>query len=231
VKPRFKLIGRGIYSLTEAERLTGVSRRTIRRWTQGDRYWIRGRPRRMDPVIATQLKKIGGESVIDFSDLIEVRFLDAFRQHGVSAHAIRIAALRARELIGRPRPFSTQIFKTDGQTILAQLARGSDDPVLIDLVRDQVEFESVVSPLLYAGLEFNTLDEPERWWPLGLDRQVVLDPRRGFGAPITPREGVPTRVLADAFRAERSIAFVAGMYNVDDAAVADAVEFEKRLTA
>lgn len=188
----------------------------------------------MDPVIATDLGKIGGESVIDFSDLIEIRFLDAFRKYGVSARAIRIAALRAREMLGRPRPFSTHRFKTDGRTILTEILRPGDDRILIDLVRDQVEFDTVVSPLLYAGLEFNQFDEPERWWPLGHERLIVIDPRRNFGAPITVYEGVPTRVLADAVRVEGSVSAVASIYDVVERAVADAVDFEQyetRLTA
>lgn len=230
--PPFRLIGRGVYSLAEAERLTGVARRRIRRWTTGDRCWVRGRVHRVPPVLATAAPPIGGTPVIDFSDLIEVRFLDAFRRHGVSWHAIRIAAVRARELLGRHRPFSTRLFKTDGQTILAEVARGvGDDPVLVDLVRDQVEFHQVVSPMLYAGLEFDALEEPTRWWPLGTQRRVVVDPLRAFGAPSIAGAGIPTRVLAASARAEESHAAVAAMYEVDAAAVDDAVQFETQLAA
>lgn len=158
-----------------------------------------------------------------------MRFLDAFLQHGVSWFAIRKAAERARELLRRDHPFSSRMFKTDGRTILADLVDETDDRTLIDLVRNQYEFERIVSPLLYAGIEFNDRDEPERWFPLSADApSVVIDPARSFGAPITVREGIPTRTLAIAVRAEGSIHSAADFYEVAPNAVRDAVTFETR---
>ena len=99
-----------------------------------------------------------------FSDLIAVRFLDVFLQHGVSWKSVRIAALRARDILQRAHPFSTRVFKTDGRDILAEIARPGSVPDLLNLVKNQWEFDKLVGPMLYAGLEFNQFDEPERWW-------------------------------------------------------------------
>jgi uncharacterized protein (DUF433 family) len=68
-----------------------------------------------------------------------------------------------------------------------------------------------------------------RWWPLGRDHRVVLDPERSFGRPIITPESVPTAILARAFQAEGSIDSVARWYEVDPRSVLDAVEFEKKL--
>ena len=228
---RFKVIGRGVYSLAEAERLTKVPQQRIKRWTAGYVYRDKDEERYTAPVIATELEPIDGTPVLDFSDLLEVRFLNAFREHGVGWKAIRIAAQRAKELLGRHRPFSTRIFKTDGQTILAEIVQEAGDKLLLDLVENQYAFEQIISPYLYAGIEFDQLDEPERWWPLGEERCVVLDPQRAFGAPIVAQGGIPTRILADAMQTEGSIEFVAKWYESDPREVCDAVEFEHRLAA
>jgi uncharacterized protein (DUF433 family) len=180
-------------------------------------------------VIAARLHEAIGLPALDFADLIEVRFLDAFRRYGVSWKSIRLAAEHARELLGRHHPFSSRIFKTDGRTILADIVAHSGDRLLLDLVRNQYEFQRIISPLLYEGIEFGDTDEPERWWPLGTSREVVLDPTRAFGAPITPREGVPTRILADSIRVEESEATVAALYGVSVSAVNDAVAYESSL--
>jgi hypothetical protein len=37
--------------------------------------------------------------------------------------------------------------------------------------------------------------EITRWWPLGKQRSVVLDPQRSFGAPIASGSGIPTATL------------------------------------
>lgn len=231
VTTTFRLIGRGVYSLHDAERLTGVQRKRIRRWTSGYSYRSGLRYIYSPPVIAEAAQGAIGLPALDFGDLIEVRFLNAFRNYGVSWKAIRIAAEHARELLGRHHPFSSRIFKTDGRTILADVIGDGGDRFLLDLVRNQYEFERIICPLLYEGIEFNGHDEPERWWPLGTERAVVLDPIRAFGAPITAVEGVPTRILADAVAAEGSVPFVSELYDVARSSVEDALEFESRLGA
>jgi uncharacterized protein (DUF433 family) len=228
---RFGFIGRGTYSLAQSERLTRVPRDTIRRWTQGYSYPYRGERRSSPPLIATDTPKVDGIPVLSFADIMEVRFLDAFRRHGVSPRAIRVASFRAQELLGRPRPFSTKIFKTDGRTIMAELVRGTGDPMLLDLVRDQFQFSKIVGPYLYFGIQFNDLKEPQRWWPLGEDRGVVVDPNRSFGAPIVNDTGIQTTILFAGFKAEGSLDFVSEWYRVPISAVEDAIEFEESLAA
>jgi uncharacterized protein (DUF433 family) len=70
-----------------------------------------------------------------------------------------------------------------------------------------------------------------RWWPLGEKRLVVLDPTRNFGRPIAALHGVPTEVLANAAQACQSITDVARWYEVPEAEIRDAIEFEQRLAA
>lgn len=230
-RTRYERIGRGVYSLTDAQRLTGVSRHTIRRWTQGYSYRSTNEKRFSDAIIGTEVPSVDGIPVLDFSDLLEVRFLDVFRRYGVSLKVIRLASKRAQELLGRTHPFSTKIFKTDGQTILAEIVRETQDSVLLDLVRDQFEFKRIVDPYLYHGIEYDQLQEPARWWPLGDERLVVVDPRRSFGQPIVTPGGVPTQILKWAFDAEQSVDAVAKWYDVPVSAVIDAIAFEEGLAA
>ena len=106
----FEVIGRGVYCLSDAERLTKVPRQRIRRWAKGYSYQYKGRERQSAPIVAARLLSGETELVLDFADLLEVRFLNAFREHGVGWKAIRIAAARAKELLGRHHPFSSRIF-------------------------------------------------------------------------------------------------------------------------
>jgi len=169
--------------------------------------------------------------ILKFADLMEIRFLDAFRQNGVSTKALRIAAQRAKELLGRHHPFSSQIFKSDGRIILAEITKETGDKVFLDIVNDQYVFEKVIASYLYSGLDFNELKEPARWWPMGKDRAVVIDPRRSFGAPIVAKAGIPTKILNSAVNAEKSIEFVAKWYGVEVTEVMDAVQFETKQAA
>ena len=137
--------------------------------------------------------------------------------------------VRAREILHDERPFTTAKFRTDGRSIFLEIAQQANDPVLLDLLKNQYGMKRVIEP------SFKNLDYEEnvavRWWPMSHKHQVVIDPKRNFGAPIVDEGGVATSVLADAVGAEGSIKAAARYYNVNERAVRDAVRFEENLAA
>jgi uncharacterized protein (DUF433 family)/DNA-binding transcriptional MerR regulator len=224
---KFSLIGRGVYSLAEAARLTRVPVKRIRRWSRGYEYSHRGRRQFSPPIVGDSQVS---SSILSFADLMEVRLLDAFRERGVSVQTIRKVAQRLSQEFGSGRPFSSRRFLTDGRTILAEYDDVlSKDPVLVDLVNDQVEFRRIVRPLLGHAVDFDDGRSPSRWWPLGKERAVVVDPNRAFGAPIVDRTRIQTAVVASAVSGGQSAAEVADWYSLSADEVSDALEFEESL--
>lgn len=227
-----ELAGRGIYSVPEASRLSGVPAGRIRRWLGGYSYAVKNGKRRSPEVVVGDFGTLtGGDLALSFRDLIEVRFVDAFRKHGVSWRCIRIAADRAQAILNTSHPFSTRRFQTDGKTILANLVREHGEDLLLDLVKDQFAIKRILAAHLYRGLEFSSDDLVMRWWPVEPRRVIVIDPTRGFGQPILNRDGVPTAVIARAVRAEGAIDPVAAIYEISLQAVRAACDFEERLAA
>jgi len=224
-------LGLGIYSLTQAARLIDVPRPRLRRWVLGYGRKYKGRVIEDPPVIRRQLEDIDGEPVISFFDLIEARFVDAFKDHGLSLQAIRVASEKAAKRFHNDHPLSSRRFRTDGATIFAEVADETGEKQLLDLVRDQYAFERVLSPYLYAGLEFAGDDALLRWRPESGDGRVVLDPRRNHGQPIIEDAGVPTAVIAEAFEAGLEYEQIASWYEVSLASVESACEFERNLAA
>jgi len=168
---------------------------------------------------------------LGFQDLLEVRMVDAFRKRGVSWPTLRVAAGSAQKLFGVTHPFSSRRFLTDGRDIFAEINDKSGEAALLDIVRTQYAFAEVLGPLLH-GVEFDEYDQALRWWPLGTKRRVVIDPARSFGQPIVSREGVPTALIAQAYKAaNRSITGVAEWYELEARSVRDAIEFERKLAA
>lgn len=224
----YRLIGYGIYTIPEASRLTGIPVKNIRRWTLGY-YYSRNGERRFSPaVIVPQIDPIENTSVLSFRDVQEVRFLQAFRNHKVSWQTLRFASQRAKERLGHDHPFSTGKFRALAKRILADVASTAGDQALEDIVDNQLVFKKVIAPYL-KGLEFER-GEVVRWYPRS-DKRVVIDPARSFGQPVIAKEGVPTLVLAKAYKAERSYTKVARWYEVDVRSVRAAVEFEGRRKA
>jgi uncharacterized protein (DUF433 family)/DNA-binding transcriptional MerR regulator len=222
-------LGLGLYSIPEARRLTGIPAASLRRWLVGYTYRDGDHRHPLPPVVDSSLEPIEGVHTLTFLDLLEARFIAAFRQHGISLQAIRLAASRGQELFDHSHPFSTRGFRTDGQTIFAEIADDAGDPVLLDLLKRQFAFREVLGPYLYAGIEFSENNEPTLWRPVPKIRAAVLDPRRQFGQPILEEEGVPTEVLARAFRTEGSVQRVAQWFEVKASSVRAAVRFEEEL--
>ena len=227
---RESLLGVGVYTPSEAARLTGVSTGRIKRWLSGYAFKSGEEVHASPPVWQPEVPS-GDSLVLSFRDLLEVRFVDAFRRHGVSWKSIRIAAEHAAQILQDSHPFSTQRFKTDGRSIFAEILQETGEESLLDLVKSQYGLKTILEPFLFEGLEFAEVGiAPVRWWPLGLDRRVVIDPEMSFGQPIVTPESVPTTILAKAFKAEGSFQAVARWYMVDPKSVEDAVEFENRLS-
>lgn len=223
-------IGIGLYTVPDASRLTGISPGRIKRWLSGYEYKSSGRTRFSPALWQPQVPKIDGQMALGFLDLIEIQFVDAFRKRGVPWKLLRLAAERAREIFKNKHPFATQRFLTDGIGIFANIQRETGEKLLLDFSRNQYAIEEVISRSLIDAIEFDG-GWARRWWPLGRKRQIVIDPKRAFGQPIVVKRGVPTVVLADAYRVERSLERVSAWFVVDESAVRDAVEYEQNLAA
>jgi len=219
------LVGLGLYSVSEASSLTGISPQSIRRWL----YGYDSVSNHYEPL--WQPQTLGCESEgLGFHDLLEIRFVDTFREYGVSLQAIRMASLSAKELFESPYPFTCRNFRTDGHSIFAKVYEATGEEKLIELTKKQYVMREVISPSLYAGIEFQE-DIAVKWYPIARKKSVVLNPKISFGKPVIEEFGVPTSALYEAFRVEEDKKFVARIYGVSVGAVSDAIEFEERLAA
>src|ERR1051325_7594386 len=181
-KAGFDLVGKGIYSIPEASRLAGVHITTIRRWIRGYSYQLADGRHWSPEIVKPDVPFVEGAYSLTFKDLIEVRFVHAFRKYGVSWKTLRKANEYAKEILRTTHPFSTSQFRTDGRSIFAEIAAGSREADLLDIVKNQFVFREIIAPYL-KGLELSDRDEAIRWWPLERRGRVVLDPARSFGQP------------------------------------------------
>lgn len=194
----------------------------------GYSYVANGETREMPPLWRSQLHFVDEERLeLGFRDLIELRFVAAFIEKGLSLQTIRSCLEHARECVKDERPFSTRRFRTDGRTIFLDSLHRSGAEELLDLKTKQYAFKQVLER------SFKDLDlEGEavaRWRPFQGKPSIVIDPLRSFGQPVASAYGVPTAALAVAVKAEGSIEQVARLYEMPPAVVRDAVEFENDL--
>ncbi|PZO65719.1 MAG: DUF433 domain-containing protein [Pseudoxanthomonas suwonensis] len=224
--------GVGIYSFADAARFIGARPSELRRWMRGYTQKNRsGDPVFSSPLWRTQLAETDIEG-LGFKDLIELRFVHAFRDEGVPLQVIRRTLEEARIAFDSPYPFTCKRFRTDGRRIFMEVVEETGDESLVDIVRRQNVIQRVVGPSLREGVELDMQGEAMRWFPMRNSKAIVFDPARKFGQPILAEYDIPTIAIVNAVKAEGgNEKRVAKLYEVPVAAVRKAMEFEEKKVA
>jgi uncharacterized protein (DUF433 family) len=223
----------------EAARLAQLDTRTARRWAVGYDFLYQGEKRNSPGVMGLALPVSGDQRDLTFPEMLTLRLVKGFRGAGLSLRTIKKVAQVAATDLQTPTPLVTRRFRTDGRKVLmevAEMAPANDEPdlprherKLIDVLTRQQEFADIVEQSLFRNVDWHE-DMAARWWPLGTNRSVVLDPATLFGAPRIDQTRVPSAVIAAAVRAEgggeTAIEAVADWYGISSSQVRDAVEFE-----
>jgi uncharacterized protein (DUF433 family) len=216
----------GFYTVQEASRLLRISNPTrVKDWLQGRKN------SRLGPVLLRQYQPVGLLQELGFWDLIEVRFVDHFRSHGVSLQALRKAAETAREIWKQQHPFATSKAKylTDRKTIFQETAEQTNDKVLLDLVTRQYSMYVFFEDFLNRGLDFDPATGLAREWRPSLKEfpHIVISPQISYGQPVVTPSNVPTSKIFETWKAEDgSYAAVMDWYEIDEAAAREAIEFQ-----
>ncbi|MBN8185148.1 hypothetical protein JF540_00400 [Salipiger thiooxidans] len=213
------ILGKGIYSPRQAARLIGGQPQEVLRWTRGSGA--------REPLWHAYYQDLDDTTELNFSDLIELRVVKAFRKAGISLQAIRFAIEFATERFGLERPLSTLQFKTDGREILVDALERDD--CLISLSKKhpgQAVFSEIVQQSL-SDLEYEA-GQAIRWRPTG-SKYVVLDPRRQFGTPLLEEYGISTETLSREAREHGSVSYISKIYDIPVRYVNDAIRYEEAL--
>ncbi len=219
-----------LYSAAEAARFLRLPASTVRAWSFGQGYKVKGQSRRFLPVI--NAADPNGRR-LSFVNLVELLVLAAIRkEHGVELKQVRGAVEFLRERFPSDHPLADNEFQTDGIDLF--LEKYGD---LLNISRDgQLALKHVIQRYLRlverdaSGVPFKLhlprrADAPE---PLAA---VVIDPERGFGRPVLDGRGIRTDVVVERFIAGESIASLAADYGLDPAMIEDIVRSQQALAA
>jgi len=163
---------------------------------------------------------------------MELRVVKALIDVGLSLQHVRRIARLASDLFQTPYPFASRRIFTDGHEVFASLTRDTDDPTLIEISSRHPQL--IARPIIadyITELDFDLHSSlAKRWWPLGRDVPIVLDPDVSFGAPVVAGTATRTEVLAGLVRVT-GVARAAEAFFVDESAATAAMEFESQLAA
>ncbi len=218
------MLGNGVYTCSEAARLTGLKKARIREWFREESAKSNGPPR-----FRSDYEPVEGDLAISFLDLIDVFVAGHLREHGLSLQTLRGVYARLAKELSSGHPFGRQEMLSDGKGLFTQGMDVKGGEERKEVLTRQKVFQRVILPFLKT-IDYGPESKlAERWH---IAPGVVLDPRICFGTPIVEAVSVPTAILAAAYRAnDEDAEAVASWYNVHANHVIAAVQFESKMAA
>ena len=216
-------VARPLYSYADVDRLAEVSRGTAKRWLKGYAYKTSEGEVVNRPPVTTGVRR---DEAVSFIDLIEVVAIGSLKKLGLTVAEIRKIVAECQQDLDSPRPLTSLKFKTDGRDIFVSM-----DSQLRGLRkhRNQQAWSEVLEPFL-EELDY-TDAYASRWWPLGKEKPIVVDPDYGFGLPVVSRSGVRTEIIFERAEAGDSVEQIADDFNLAVPDIEEALRYEKTRAA
>ena len=189
-----------MYSFSEVAHLSGVSVSTVRNWLRG----YTTQQGRVEPLFQQYDTE---EKYCSFLQLVEIVVAAKFRKAEHTAfHTIRYAYDNARKIYKLEYPFASLELKAIGGHIVHIIhipnigLRALDQP-------EQYTIPNLVQEAI-AQLEYEG-ELAKKWWPVGKEVPIVVDPLISAGLPIVEGRGVTVGAIRKRFLANQKIAFIA----------------------
>lgn len=215
-------LGNGIYSLPDLAFILRLPQAKVRRWMNdfynqrlGEKYknkysWGEGR-----------------NKATNFYTLIEFYVFYQLRENKVGAKTIFNAHGQMAEQLKTPYPFASAPVLTDGKSILYSLQDGTT--INADKTR-QIAFRQIIESFC-KKIEFSDSQLAERFWPLGKEHHIVVDPHHQFGQPVIDKTNLLAETIFDLHNAGESKEFLSRLYKITVKEVNDAVALFNLKTA
>jgi uncharacterized protein (DUF433 family) len=218
------ILGRGVYSLPDAAKLTHLKPPRVREWFVGRRS-----VRSPASVFLSDYPSFGGDRAISFHDLIELYIAGQLRDHGVPLQTLRKVYKKLQTDLDTKHPFCRrELMSKNGQVFLFGLdPRGTEE--MIEVLSRQRVSPDILLPFLQKVDYDQATEMGKRWCIADL---VVIDPAICLGKPVIVGVGITTSVLASSYEANNHDAeVVADWFKVHSKHVIAAVDFERSLAA
>ena len=79
--------------------------------------------------------------------------------------------------------------------------------------------------LFFKNLDFNSNDMASRFWPMGKDKSILVDPERKFGHPVVDGRNIYPETIYKNFKAGDNIKYLAYVYELSETQVEHAIEY------
>jgi len=214
-------INNGIYTLPDVSKILRIPYYKVNKWV--NYYWDTQLGSAFENKYSWTIKK---SKAISFHTLIEFYVLILLREAGVNLRSVLQAHLELSKYCNTAFPFAQKDIlngiHTTGKKIYFETNNGS-----IFSLDGTKQFKLDFIRLFFKNIDFDNELIASRFWPLGKDKNIVVDPMRQFGHPVVGSTNIFPETLYNLFKAGEPINFIAFTYEIDPKNVFDAIEFCK----
>lgn len=221
---------RGIpaYRFVDGAKYLNIALPTLRSWVKGYYYKVKGGRRFFKPIFSLPDPKT---QLLSYTNLVEAFVLSSLRRkHKIDLYKIRIAIRSLQNRFDSRHPLAEHRFETNGVDIFVEqygqlINVGRDSQLAMRQVLHsyltRVEHDpSGKAARLYPFIRLNGTEQP---------KNVVINPYVSFGKPVITGTGLPTRVVAERYKAGDSILHLARDYGRKKEEIEDAIRYELRI--
>ena len=208
-------LGKGIYTIPEVAFLLKLPLAKVRRWMTD--FWDNKFSEKHNHDYSWG---IGTGKATNFFTLIEFYVFYQLRELNVSTIKIFHAHQEMAEQLNTPYPFASSKILSDGRGILYTL----EDGTLVNADKSKQTVLKQIIEQFCKKIEFSNSDIAERFYPLGKDKSIIVDPHHQFGQPVIERTNILAQTLYELYNAGESVKFLARLYDLDVIDVENAIE-------
>jgi len=213
-------IGIGIYTSSEISKILRVPYSKVYTWM--NKYW----DGKLGTTYGSQYSwKMDGTRAVSFHTFVEFYIMMRFSEAGVKPKQVLEAHSELAKMYDTIFPFAHKSvldgIRCDGKRIFLETKKGTIQ------LNGKKQFELSIIQLFFIKLDFDKNDLASRYWPMGKDKAVIVDPKRKFGRVVLNNRNIYPEVLYSHYKAGDSIIYLSAIYELDEQDVNDAIDYCK----
>jgi len=211
-------LGSGIYTPADAAKILRLQKSKVS-------YWFRS-------YIKNKIESSTGfryyhdldnnQIAVNFYSLIEFYVFHELKNRGVKTRRIIEAHKSISQALNTPYPFaSAKLLTTTSREVLFEENVNSVVKASYDL---QYLIFNFIRPFC-EKIEFGEDSLPTKFYPLGKDKKIVVDPEHQFGSPIIKGTNILVSTISELYSAGETVPFIAKLYDISAEQVQDAISY------
>ena len=214
-------LGNGIYTVPDLALILQLPQPKVRRWLT-DFY-----DQRLAGDKGSYSWGEGKDRATNFLTLIEFYIFYMLREQKIGAGKILEAHKHMSKELKTPYPFASYKLLVNKKGILYEV--NSDTWVHADK-SNQIIIHKLIEDF-FKKIDFSDNALAKRFWPLGKNHSIVVDPHHQFGQPVINGTNINAATLFSMYQSGEPLSTIGILYDLTEEQVNDAIAFCKRKAA